>query len=118
MKPTNPIFTGVPTTIFEVMSRLADAHQAINLGQGFPDVDGPEDIRRIAAEATLAGPNQYPPMMGAPDLRKAVAAANRRFYGIDVDWQSEVLVTSGATEALADCVTGLVAPGDEVVLIE
>jgi N-succinyldiaminopimelate aminotransferase len=118
MKPTNPIFTGVPTTIFEVMSRLADAHQAINLGQGFPDVDGPEDIRRIAAEATLAGPNQYPSMMGTPELRQAVAAANSRFYGLDVDWQSEVLVTSGATEAIGDCVTGLLAPGDEVVVIE
>ena len=118
MKSTNPIFTGIPTTIFEVMSRLADQHGAINLGQGFPDVDGPEDIRRVAAEATVAGPNQYPSMMGTADLRKAVAAANARFYGLDVDWQSEVLVTSGATEALWDCVAALVAPGDEVVLIE
>jgi N-succinyldiaminopimelate aminotransferase len=118
MKTTNPIFTGIPTTIFEVMSRLADQHGAINLGQGFPDVDGPEDIRRVAAEATLAGPNQYPSMMGLPDLRKAIAAANARFYGLDVDWQSEVLVTSGATEALWDCIAGLVAPGDEVVVIE
>jgi N-succinyldiaminopimelate aminotransferase len=118
MKPTNPIFTGLPTTIFEVMSRLADQHRAINLGQGFPDVDGPEDIKRVAAEATLAGPNQYPSTMGVPDLRKAVAAANARFYGLAVDWQSEVLVTSGATEAIGDCITALVAPGDEVVTIE
>ena len=64
MKPTNSIYTGLPTTIFEEMSRLAMAHGAVNLGQGFPDVDGPEDIRRKAAEALIAGPNQYPPMLG------------------------------------------------------
>jgi N-succinyldiaminopimelate aminotransferase len=118
MKSTNPLFTGIPTTIFEVMSRLADEHHAINLGQGFPDVDGPDDIKRVAAEATEKGPNQYPSMMGVPDLRKAVAAADRRFYGLDIDWQSEVLVTSGATEAIGDCVTALIEKGDEVVLIE
>jgi N-succinyldiaminopimelate aminotransferase len=118
MKPTNPIFTGLPTTIFEVMSRLAVETGAINLGQGFPDVDGPEEIRRIAAEALMSGPNQYPSMMGIPALRQAVAEANKRFYGLDVDWQSEVMVTSGATEAIGDAILGLVAPGDEVVLIE
>ncbi len=118
MKPTNPLFTGLPTTIFEVMSRLAAETGAINLGQGFPDVDGPEEIRRAAADALMAGPNQYPSMMGIPDLRKAVAEANKRFYGLDVDWQTEVMVTSGATEALCDAVLALVAPGDEVVLIE
>ena len=118
MKPTNPIFTGLPTTIFEVMSGLARDTGAINLGQGFPDVDGPEEVRRVAAEAFLAGPNQYPPMMGLPALRQAVAAINQRFYGLDVDWQTEVMVTSGATEALADAILGLVRPGDEVVLIE
>ena len=100
------------------MSRLAKEHGAINLGQGFPDVDGPEDIRRFAAEEIVNGPNQYPPMMGVPELRKAVAAANRRFYGLDVDWETEVLVTSGATEALSDCIAALIEPGDEVVLIE
>jgi len=118
MKPTNPIYTGLPTTIFEVMSRLAIEQKAINLGQGFPDVDGPEDVRRFAAEALLTGPNQYPPMMGVPELRQAVAESNRRFYGLDVDWRSEVMVTSGATEALSDCMAGLIEPGDEVVLIE
>ncbi|SON54826.1 putative N-succinyldiaminopimelate aminotransferase [Hartmannibacter diazotrophicus] len=118
MKPTNPIFTGMPTTIFEKMSALARETGAINLGQGFPDVDGPEEIRAKAAEVALAGPNQYPSMMGIPELRQAVAAANRRFYGLDIDWQSEVLVTSGATEALADAIFGLVAPGDEVIVIE
>lgn len=118
MKPTNPVYTGLPTTIFEVMSRLAIEHGSINLGQGFPDVDGPEDVRRAAAEALIAGPNQYPPMMGVPALRQAVAATNKRFYDLDVDWKTEVLVTSGATEALADIMTSLIEPGDEVVMIE
>jgi aspartate/methionine/tyrosine aminotransferase len=118
MKPTNPVFTGLPTTIFETMSRLAMTHGAINLGQGFPDVDGPEDVRRIAADSLITGPNQYPPMLGLPELRQAVAQSNSRFYGIDVDWQSEVMVTSGATEALADVLLALLEPGDEVILIE
>ncbi|MCK7615836.1 aminotransferase [Roseibium sediminicola] len=118
MKPTNPVFTGIDTTVFETMSRLAMAHEAVNLGQGFPDVDGPEDIRRIAADTLIDGPNQYPPMLGLPALRQAVAEANRRFYGLEVDPHSEVMVTSGATEALADCLFALVSPGDEVVLIE
>ncbi|MDD7909204.1 aminotransferase [Pseudovibrio exalbescens] len=118
MKPTNPVFTGVKTTIFERMSRLALEHAAINLGQGFPDVDGPQDIRQSAADALMAGPNQYPPMLGVPELRQAVAAANKRFYGLEVDWQREVMVTSGATEALADAIFALIEPGDEVILIE
>jgi aspartate/methionine/tyrosine aminotransferase len=118
MKTTNPVYTGLPTTIFEVMSRLANEHGAINLGQGFPDVDGPEDVKRFAAEEIVGAPNQYPPMMGVPELRKAVAASNQRFYGLDVDWQTEVLVTSGATEALSDCFNALLDPGDEIVVIE
>lgn len=118
MKTTNPVYTGLPTSIFEVMSRLAIERKAINLGQGFPDVDGPEDVRQVAADALMTGPNQYPPMMGVPELRRAVADANRRFYGLDVDWQREVMVTSGATEALSDCIAALVEPGDEVVLVE
>ncbi|MEP4031920.1 aminotransferase [Roseibium polysiphoniae] len=118
MKSTNPVFTGLETTIFETMSRLAMAHEAVNLGQGFPDVDGPLDIRETAARALVDGPNQYPPMLGLPELRQAVAAANKRFYGLDIDWQSQVVVTSGATEALNDCILALVEPGDEVILIE
>ena len=82
MKPTNSIYTGLPTTIFEEMSRLAMTHQAVNLGQGFPDVDGPKDIRQKAAEALVAGPNQYPPMLGILDLRQAVAQNWRRFHGL------------------------------------
>jgi aspartate/methionine/tyrosine aminotransferase len=118
MKPPSRVFTGLPTTIFEVMSSLARQHDAINLGQGFPDVDGPEDIRRVAAEALLKESNQYPPMMGVPELRQAVAESNRRFYGLDVDWRTEVMVTSGATEAIADAIMAIVEPGDEVVLVE
>ena len=118
MKPANSILSGYGTTVFEVMSRLAIEHGSINLGQGFPDEDGPADVRRVAAEALESGPNQYPPMMGLPELRRAVAAHNKRFYGLDVDWQSQVMVTSGATEALADCLFGLIEPGDEAVLIE
>ncbi|SLN77478.1 aminotransferase [Oceanibacterium hippocampi] len=118
MKPANSVLGGYGTTIFEVMSKLAIDHGAINLGQGFPDVDGPEDVRRTAAEALLGGLNQYPPMMGLPALRQAVADANRRFYGLDIDWTREVMVTSGATEALTDCLMALIEPGDEVVLFE
>jgi aspartate/methionine/tyrosine aminotransferase len=118
MKSASRVFSGMPTTIFEVMSSLARQHDAINLGQGFPDVDGPEDIRRVAAEALLKESNQYPPMMGVPELRQAVADSNRRFYGIHVDWRTEVMVTSGATEAIADAIMAIVEPGDEIVLIE
>ena len=118
MKNTNAILGGQGTTIFEVMSALAAEHGAINLGQGFPDTDGPEDIRRVAADAIIEGPNQYPRMLGLPELRSAVAEHDRRFYGLDVDPDREVMVTSGATEALADCLFGLIEPGDEVVLME
>ena len=118
MKPANSILSSYGVTVFETMSRLAIETGAINLGQGFPDEDGPEEIRRLAAEATVEGPNQYPPMLGIPELRQAVAHHNKRFYGLDVNWQTEVMVTSGATEGLADCMLALIEPGDEVVLIE
>ena len=117
MRPTHPLFTGLPTTIFEVMSRLAIEHGAINLGQGFPDVDGPEAVRRAAAEALMAGPNQYPPMMGLPVLRQAVAASEKRFFAIDRD-PADVLITSGATEALSDALMALIEPDDEVVVFD
>jgi len=118
MKTGSSVLTGYGTSVFDVMSRLAQQHNSINLGQGFPDQDGPADIREVAAGAIMAGPNQYPPMMGLPELRQAIAAHEARFYGSDVDWQSEVLVTSGGTEAIGDCLLGLIEPGDEVVLIE
>ncbi len=118
MKPTNAILGSYGTTIFTVMSALAQEHGALNLGQGFPDTEGPEDVRRLAAEAVLAGPNQYPPMMGLAELRQAIAEHDRRFYGLELDWKTETMAVSGATEALADCFLGLIEPGDEVVLIE
>ena len=114
----NPVFAGLPTTIFTVMSGLATQHGAINLGQGFPDNAGPEDVRAKAAEALMSGSNQYPPMQGIPALREAVAEHYRRFHGVALDWRSEVIVTSGATEALASAIMGLLAPGDEAVLLE
>ena len=114
----NPLFANLPTTVFEVMSSLARETGAINLGQGFPDDPGPEDVRRAAAEAVLDGYNQYPSMMGIPELRSAVAAHYRRWQGLDLDPMSEVMVTSGATEALAGAILGIVEPGDEVVLFE
>ena len=118
MKSVNPVFAACGTTIFTVMSALAREHDAINLGQGFPDEDGPVSMREAAAAAGVAGPNQYPPMQGLPVLRQAVARHDRRYYGLDLDWQTEVLITSGATEALAAACFGLIAPDDEVVLIE
>ena len=118
VKEPNSVLSSYGTTVFEVMSRLAIEHDAINLGQGFPDTDGPADILEAAAAALIQGPNQYPPMLGLPALRQAVAEHAGRFYGLEVDWQREVMVTSGATEALADCHFALVEPGDEVVLIE
>jgi aspartate/methionine/tyrosine aminotransferase len=114
----NPIFATLPTTVFEVMSRLARETGAVNLGQGFPDDPGPEDVRRKAAEAVIGGWNQYPPMMGLPELRSAIAAHYRHWQGIDLDSETEVMVTSGATEALAGALMALVEPGDEVVLFE
>ena len=96
------------------MSALAVEHGSINLGQGFPDTDGPQDVLQAAADALMDGRNQYPPMTGVPELRQAVAAANRRFYGLDVDRAREVVVTSGATEAITACLMAVLNPGDEV----
>jgi len=114
----NPIFADVETSVFEVMSRLARERQAINLGQGFPDDPGPADVRAKAAEAVINGWNQYPPMMGLPELRQAIAAHYKRFQALDFDPNSEIMVTSGATEALAGALLALIEPGDEVVLFQ
>lgn len=114
----NKLFANLPTTVFEVMSSLARETGAINLGQGFPDDPGPEDVRRAAAEAVLNGYNQYPSMMGIPELRSAIAAHYKHWQGVDLDANTEVMVTSGATEALAGAILGIVEPGDEVVLFE
>ena len=111
----NPVYASLPTTVFEVMSQLAREHDAINLGQGFPDDPGPEDVRRKAAEAALHGYNQYPPMLGLAELREAIARHYAHWQGLTLDPQAEVMVTSGATEAVAASLFGLIEPGDEVV---
>jgi len=118
MKPTSSAFATGGISIFEVMSRMAVEHKALNLGQGFPDGNGPADVRSKAALFLEDRPNQYPSAMGDADLRAAVAAHDKRFYGLDVDPVREVLITSGATEALASSLLGLIEPGDEVILLE
>ena len=117
MKPTNSYFSGLGTTIFTVMSALAREHEAINLAQGFPDGNGPDDVRNVAIQALRDGPNQYPPGRGLPELCEAVADHDNRFYGLDLGPEN-VLVTSGATEALAAAMMALVNPGDEAVIFE
>ena len=92
MRGANTYLGSIGTTIFTVMSALATEHRSINLGQGFPDTEGPDDVVQAAADALKDGRNQYPPMPGVPELRQAVAAANRRFYGLDIDWATEVTV--------------------------
>src|ERR1700723_415653 len=114
----NPIYEALPTTIFSVMSGLAQELGAINLGQGFPDEPGPEAIRRRAADEAISGDNQYPPMPGIAPLREAVARHYGRRQGLDLDWKTEVTVTSGATEALAASFLSLISPGDEVGLFQ
>jgi N-succinyldiaminopimelate aminotransferase len=106
------------TTIFATMSELATATGALNLGQGFPDTDGPAELREVAVEAIRRGYNQYPPGHGIPELRGAVAAHQRAWYGLDYDPEREVLVTVGATEAIAATLLALCEPGDEVVMFE
>ena len=114
-----PHLRGLGTTIFAEMSALATSTGAINLGQGFPDTDGPDAIREAAVDALRAGHgNQYPPGIGIPELRTAVAAHQQRWYGQVVDPDSEVLVTAGATEAIAATILALVDEGDEVIALE
>ncbi|MDB5572624.1 MAG: aminotransferase [Hyphomicrobiales bacterium] len=114
----NPVLANLPTTIFDVMSGLARELGAVNLGQGFPDDPGPEDVRRKAADAVLNGYNQYPPMMGLPETRAAISEHYGRFHGVQLDAMTETMVTSGATEALAAAILAVVSPGDEVVLFQ
>jgi N-succinyldiaminopimelate aminotransferase len=106
------------TTIFTVMTALAEETGAVNLGQGFPDEDGPPVIVDAAVDAMRAGHNQYAPLPGVPSLREAIAAHQRRRYGLDVDPETEVQVTFGATEALASAVLALVRPGKEVAMLD
>src|SRR6202012_5607931 len=114
----NPVFSGLPTSIFQHMTMLAQKHDALNLGQGFPDQDGPISLREVAAKALIDGPNQYPPSKGLASLRQAVSAHAAKFYGLDFDPEDEVLITSGGTEAVTGSLMAMAGVGDEVVMIE
>ena len=121
MAPTDPLtakLAGFGTTIFAEMSALAVETGAINLGQGFPDTDGPAEVLDAAVDAIRSGVNQYPPGPGMPELRDAIAEHQRRWYGIELDPASEIVVTAGATEALAGALLGMLDAGDEVVVFE
>jgi N-succinyldiaminopimelate aminotransferase len=114
----NPVFATLPTSIFETMSLAARETGAINLGQGFPESDGYDDVREAAGRALMEQSNQYPPMRGLPALRQAVSAYYARTQGLIFDPVDEVLITSGATEAIAAGLLALITPGDEVVVFE
>lgn len=114
----NPVFSSLPTSIFQHMTVLALKHDAINLGQGFPDQDGPISLREVAARQLIDGPNQYPPSKGLLALRQAVAAHGAKFYGLAYDPEDEVLITSGGTEAITGALMAMAGVGDEVVMIE
>ena len=105
-------------TIFTEISALAQRYDAVNLGQGFPDTDGPPEMVAAAARAVASGQNQYPPLSGRPELLAAIAAHQQHWYGLTVDPASEVLVTVGATEAIAATILAFCEPGDEVVMFE
>lgn len=109
---------GIPPTIFSEMSALAVRTQSVNLGQGFPDVDGPPEVIARAVHALESGQNQYAPGLGVPALRQAVARHQQRHYGLDLDPDTQVVVTTGCTEGVAAALLGLVDPGDEVVVLE
>ncbi|PZS32835.1 MAG: putative succinyldiaminopimelate transaminase DapC [Pseudonocardiales bacterium] len=109
---------GFGTTIFAEMSALALSTHSVNLGQGFPDTDGPPELLAAATDAIRAGHNQYPPGPGIPELREAIAAHQRRHYALDYAADGEVLVTAGATEAIAAAILALAGPGDDVVVFE
>ncbi len=113
----HPVYADMPTTIFEEMSGLARQHDAINLGQGFPDAPGPPALLQAAADAVLNGSNQYPPSVGLLSLRQAAAAHYSRTQGLGLT-PDQVVVTSGATEALAAALLALVGPGDEVAMFQ
>ncbi|MDO5752493.1 aminotransferase class I/II-fold pyridoxal phosphate-dependent enzyme [Arthrobacter sp.] len=105
-------------TIFEEITTLANQHNAINLGQGFPDEDGPAELNRLAQEAIARGENQYAPGKGLLDLRRAVSEHQNRFYGLTPDPETEIIISTGATEAIAATILALTGPGDEVLTFE
>jgi N-succinyldiaminopimelate aminotransferase len=114
----NARLQGYTSTIFSEMSALAVSTESLNLGQGFPDVDGPDTIKQAAIRAIEAGHNQYPPLNGIGELRSAIADHQKRYYGLDFAHDTEILVTAGATEAIAACLLSLCESGDEVVMFE
>ncbi|MDI7776079.1 aminotransferase [Asticcacaulis sp. EMRT-3] len=114
----NPVFADLPVSIFESMSLAAKARGAVNLGQGFPETDGFADVRQAAARALMEHSNQYAPMRGIASLRQAVSDFYGRTQGITLDPEQEVLITSGATEAICAALLALITPGDEVVVFE
>ncbi len=118
MRTTSARVASIPPTIFSEMSALAVRTGAVNLGQGFPDVDGPPSVIAEAVRALEGGANQYAPGIGVPALRHAIARHQQRHYGLDVDPDTEVVVTTGCTEGIAAALLGLVDPGDEVVVLE
>lgn len=118
MRTQSSRIDGLGTTIFARMSALAASTGAVNLGQGFPDTDGPDAVIDAAVAALRGGANQYAPGPGVPDLRLAVAEHQRRWYGLEGDPETEVAVTTGATEAIAAAVLGIVEAGDEVIVLE
>jgi N-succinyldiaminopimelate aminotransferase len=118
MKTSSARTADLGTTIFAEMSARAVSTGAVNLGQGFPDTDGPEAVVEAAVDALRGGRNQYAPGIGVPELRQAVADHQKRFYGLDLDPETEVAASTGATEAIAAAILGLVDPGDEVIALE
>ncbi len=118
VRSTAQRLTGFGTSVFTEMSRLAVEHRAINLGQGFPDFPGPDLVKEAAARAIHADLNQYAPSHGTPRLRQAIAATFARTYGREVDPDSEVTITTGATEALQAAMLAFVDPGEEVIFFE
>ncbi|MCR6658755.1 MAG: aminotransferase [Asticcacaulis sp.] len=114
----NPVFADLPVSIFETMSLEAKARGAVNLGQGFPETDGFPEVREAAARALMEQSNQYAPMRGLPVLRQAVADFYERRQGLELDPETQVLITSGATEAICATIFSMITPGDEVVVFE
>ncbi len=110
--------SGFGTSIFSEISALARQHNAVNLGQGFPDFDGPDSLKRSAQEAISSGKNQYAQSQGEPELRRAIAEHSKRFYNMDINPDTEVTVTTGATDALFSAMLALINPGDEVIVFQ
>ncbi len=117
MKPTAKRIAHFKDSIFGVMSRLARENNAVNLGQGFPDFDGPEWLKKIAQDKIQSGHGQYAPFMGTPSLRTAVSRYYERFYKLSYHPETDITVTAGATEGLFSTILASIDPGDEVIVL-